>query len=916
MIALFHTVVARVRAFLRPGGLDLDFEEELEAHLAMAEEEKVRQGLSREEARRRARVELGGLTQLREAGRAARGLPWLDTFRLDVRLGLRMLRKSWGLTLVGGLAMTTAMVLGVLIFTFFDWSLGDALPLDEGDRVVALQIWDEKAQRPVEMSMDDFARWRDSLRSLEDIGAFQTLERNLILGDGSVARGAGANLERTHAETVSIAEMTASGFRLARVRPLLGRALAEEDELAGAAPVVVIGFDVWQSRFRGDPAALGQEIRLGDTVHTVVGVMPEDFAFPVSHRFWRPLRRNRSASLPADSEAAVFARLAPGFTLENARSELATLGLLPSSAASREAASLEARQALEPRVLAYAPSFTGNVDPWLVRLVLALVTLLLVPPCANIAILVYARTVTRQEEFAARYALGASRGRIVVQLFVEMLVLAVVAAGLALGIAYLFVEWLVANLVSFSGGEAPFWMDLTLSYRTVLFALVLAVVAALIAGLLPALKATGRQMRSGLHSLGSRTGIQLGKTWTALVVVQVAISLAALPAAVELGWGTVRKGVLGPGFAAGEYLTARLAMDREMGGENEPRAFAQRFAALQGELVRRLNDEPGVWGVTLAEIPGDEPWDRIEIEVEIERVSPPGDVPLLPTRSLVRRSQVDESFFEVFEIPTLTGRAFEMGEGESEDHIVIVNQTFVQQLVGAGNPLGHRISYLPMNGGEESKALEARTWYEIVGGVADRPANATHGTVYHPGNPGQVHPASLALRVGSDPTRVADRLREITTGLSPSLRVDEIFSLDEIYREKAVGNNIGAFILAAVTLSVLLLAAAGMYALLSFTVNQRRREIGIRAALGAQPRRLLGAIFRRVLGQVAVGTTGGVLVALLLKLYLPAEKVGGWSVPGIIPAATVLMLLVGLLAAAGPARRGLRVDPIEELRNG
>ncbi len=892
MATFLRVMVARIRAFLRPGELDRDFDQELATHLAMAEEDKMRQGMTREQARRSARVELGGLTRLREASRAARGLPWLDASWLDVKLGLRMLRKSWGLTLVGGLAMTVAIGIGVVVFAFFDLVFGGTLPLDDGDRVVAIQTWDARAHRRHHTSLPDFERWRDRLRSVEDVGAFQHIERNLVTADGP-------------AEPVSIAEMTASGFQLARVPPLLGRPLVEEDERDDATPVVVIGYDVWQSRFSADPAVVGQTVRLGDTVRTVVGVMPESFAFPVNHRFWTPLRAAPSGYARDEGPVRVFARLAPGVTLEGAQAELTTLGLL---------AVPETDEELHPKVVPYTFAFASDNERgevrWVVRLILFLVTLLLVPPCANIAILVYARTVTRQEEFAARYVLGASRGRIVGQLFIEVLVLAAGAAGVALVFARLALGQAQELLMQDLSDGPPFWMDFTLSFTTVLFAAGLAVLAAMIAGVVPALKATGDQMQSGLRALGSRTGMQLGATWTALVVAQVAFSMAALPAAVEMGWGTIRKGILGPGFAAEEFLTARLVMDREM-----------LASTLQAELVRQLKAEPGVLGVTVvAAVPGEEPW----VDIEIDGV-PLAEDGIFESNHLVRFNQVDDVFFDVFDIPLLTGRGLPAGDLEPTRAAVIVNQTFAQQLLGdasaslvplRGNPLGRRVRqrFIRTRGG---KALAASgTWYEIVGVVADLHANASQSTMYYPMAPGSMQPVSLALRVEATAASVADRLREITTALEPTLRVEEVRTLDAVYRQQAVGNNMGAFALAAVTLAVLLLSAAGIYALMSFTVNQRRREIGIRSALGAQPQRVLAGIFKRALGQVAVGAGFGALLALLLDYYLPMKVVGGWDVPGIIPAAATFMTVVALLAAAGPARRGLRVDPIAELREG
>jgi hypothetical protein len=188
MWAFLHVTMARIRGFLRPGVLDRDFDRELETHLAMSEETKMRQGMTREQARRAARVELGGRTQLREAARASRGLPWVGGFWLDVKLGIRMLRKAWGLTLVGGLAMTGVIGIGAIVFAFFDTLVWGTLPLDDGARVVAIQTWDAAAHRRHDTSVQDFERWRDELRSVEDVGAFQTIERSLVPARASPSR--------------------------------------------------------------------------------------------------------------------------------------------------------------------------------------------------------------------------------------------------------------------------------------------------------------------------------------------------------------------------------------------------------------------------------------------------------------------------------------------------------------------------------------------------------------------------------------------------------------------------------------------------------------------------------------------------------------------------------------------------------
>lgn len=916
MVEHIRVLMARIHGFFRARHLAREFDEEIEAHLAMAEEEKIRQGMTPEEARRSARIELGGVTQLREAGRDARGLPWLDAHWLDIKLGIRMLRKSWGLTLVGGAAMAIVIAIGAGVFNFFDTVLGNSLPLDEGERVVALMAWDPAANRRQMTSIHDFERWRDTLRSVETLGAFRQVERQLSLEPR--APGAPGGL----AQTVSVAEITAPGLQVARVAPVLGRALTDDDAHAAADPVLVLGHGVWRSRFASDPAVLGRRVRLDQTWHTVVGVMPEGFAFPVDHQFWTPLRA-RAVDHDHDRAPRVFAfaRLAPGVTLERAQAELTAVGLLPSSAPA------EGQEQASPRVVPYPLAFVSTEsgdEHLLAGIMLVLVVLLLLPPCANIAILVYARTVTRQEEIAARYVLGASRRRIVVQLFVEILVLSMGASAIALMLVKVGGDYFQDTVAM--GGGVPFWIEFgQFSWETVLFTVGLALVAALIAGVVPALQATGRLMNLGLRALGSRTGMRLGPTWTTLIVGQIAFSVAVLPSALSMVWGTLRPGVLGPGFAAEEFLTARLEIEPEVAPDSEVDSrpsFDTRFAALQEEFVRQLESTSGGLDITLSSsLLGREPWARVEVEavevdaVEVDAVaSGKGEQPAPFIADFVH---VDDRFFGVFGMPLLAGREFEAGDPGAEQSVVVVNLAMAQHLTTLGpsgeEVLGRRLRYLLEKG---QGTVDDGPWYEIVGVVDDLPKHTENRVVYHPMVPGAIHPVSLAVRRPTADASMAERLREVAVGMAPTLRLAEVRSLDGIYRENQREDNLPAYALAAVTFSVLLLSAAGMYALMAFTVNQRRREMGIRAALGAQPVRLMMDILRHAFSQVTMGALGGFGVASLLAWLLPIEIVGGRSIPGIIPAAALLMITVGIFAAMASSRRGLRGDPLDALREG
>ena len=548
--------------------------------------------------------------------------------------------------------------------------------------------------------------------------------------------------------------------------------------------------------------------------------------------------------------------------------------------------------------------------------------MLLLPPCANIAILNYARTVTRQQEFAARHALGGSRARIVWQLFIESLVLTAAAAAVALMILRVVSVVVAGRLQQIPGGP-PFWMTFDVSYRTLLFIAGLAVAGAAMSGLVPALQATRRLARLGAGALAGRTSLRLGATWTTLVIAQVAFSVGVLPLAAELAWGTLRTGAVGPGFAAEEFATARVALEEGrlvLNARERAAGFDDRQRELAGnrqrELARRLPLEvPGILAVAAALCPpGEEPWVFVDIEgreVPSEAAVFNGRLPGFPARF----NQVDASFFKMYQVPTLIGRGFAAGDVAAEPDAVIVNRNFADTIAPGGNALGHRFRYVRAMDGKRLDGPEADRWYEVVGVVGNLPVTTDARVAYHPAAPGQIHPAHLQLRLRGGPTGLAERLRDVAARVDPALHVDQVRTLAEVYRDQRFGDNLGAITIGAVTGSVLLLSAAGLYALMAFTVAQRRREIGIRSALGAQPGQLVAAVFRRAFWQIGAGSAVGMLAAYLVGRYVPIEQVGGLPIPGVLPGAAAFMLLVGVLAALGPARRGLRIDPTEALRS-
>jgi putative ABC transport system permease protein len=857
-MALLTRLRSMWRVLTRSRELDAEMQEEMRFHIEMETERLMRErGLDAREARRQAHIRFGGLEKYKEESRDARGLAWLGAMSLDARLALRMLVKHRWLTLVGGFATAVAIAIGATFFEFSSELLNPALPLDDGERVVALQS-----------EPQDFIALREQLKSVEQLSAFRTVQHNFV-ADG------------TAPEPIKVAEMTASGFAIARVAPMRGRYLLPGDEVSGAAPVIVIGYDAWQSRFGADPQIIGSALNLGGIRYTVVGIMPDGFRFPVSHQFWIPLRAD------VRTKVHVFGRLAHGATIGKAQAELKTI--VQRAAKPNERVSV--------RVLPYTREHVDLTDPalvWLLRLARFVVSVLVLVVSVNLAILVYARTVTRLGEIALRTALGASRKRILAQLFLEAFALTL--AGAAAGLALTHVALKRMEQFAIVNGSVPFWLHFDLSFGSVLYALAMAIGAALIVGVLPGLKATRAGITANLSAVNARSGTRLGPTWTMLVVAQVAIAVAILPVAAYLAWPMVRIETEGAGFAAEEFMVANVFLS------DDAKVDATRLAARQLELVSRLEMEPGVSAVTVSSsVPGFSG----DGSIEFERGTAVRD----GAGSEVNGIHVSLDMFDVYDAKILAGRAFNAGDLGAAN-TVIVNRAFVEEFLGGRDALGVRFRYVGARG----------EWHQIVGVVRDfpsfSPSPGSEGapTIYHAAAPGELDPFTVSVRFNRPiPAGVAERMREIGAQVDPALQLRRVVPLSQFYDDVRAIWRYLAWGVGLVTISVLLLSAAGIYALMSFTVAQRTREIGIRTALGAHPRQLLFSIFARVLRQLLLGLLAGSLLAGLL--FVAAD----FTLPrasALLAAVAAVMLIVGLLAALGPARRSLRIDAVEALSAG
>lgn len=899
-----HAAREWMRALFLRAREDADTDEELRFHVDMETQRLMRErGLSEGEARRQAAVSFGGVEKFKEQVRDARGFAWLSSLSLDLKLAGRMLLKYPGLTVVGVLGMAVAIAISATFVGMLHAYVTPRIPLEEGDRLVGLQNWDTQKGEKDPHLLHDFVQWRRELKKVEQLSAYASMRRNLIGADGSAA-------------VVHIAAITASAFQVARISPLLGRPLLPEDELPDAPAVVVIGFDAWQTRFAGDPNIIGRTLRLGENVFTIVGVMPAGYTFPVNFGFWIPLKVNPTDyARRAGPELQVFGRLAEGASFEEAKAELRAWG-------QRMAADYpQTDQHRSPGVVRFNDSFfvVGAGGSRLQLLILQmLISMMLVVVAVNVAILVYARTVTRWAEIAARSALGASRIRIVSQLFTEALTLSAVAGIIGVTVASLVMRFLHNLLVSIAAdyGGLPFWLKPGLPGAAIVYVMVLVVLGAVIVGVLPALQATGSNLQTGIRQLGGGTGMQLGRTWTVLIVAQVAVVVGMLPLSVVSIIEYARYGYAQPGFPADQYIVSVIEMDRATvptaQAEQYSAAFEARYADRLLELQRRLAAQPTVAATTLAlNVPAEELTGAIEVEgVAVADRASGNDI---------RYTRVAPDFFATFDVQVVAGRGFGDSDARGTATPVIVNRAFVQDFLGGSNALGRRVRYRTSASWDASEAVQVGQWYEIVGVVENLPANRFNldpslARVYHPLRPGEGHPLSIAVRLrGTTPAAFASTLRRTISAVDPALRAHELAPLSDRYEH---GDRsflrIGLLAMVSITLAVMLLSAAGIYALMSFTVNRRRREIGIRAALGADARRLLGGIFRRAFRQLAMGVAAGAAFAFLASSSLnPQQRT---ELPMATTIVAIAVLGMGILGAYGPARRGLRVQPTEALK--
>jgi predicted permease len=923
--------VFRLLSSFRSSRAERELAREIRSHLQLLEDQYIASGMSAKEARYAARRAFGGVEQVKEHQREARMFRWLAGWPMDLKLGGRMLVKYPGLTIVGGVAMAFAIWVGIVIFQVVGLFVHPTLPLPQGARLVEIRSMDVAKKVQEEQILHDFLEWRQSLRSLTGLGAWRDSSRNLIVSAGGDAR------------PVKVAEMSVSGFRVADGEPLMGRVLVEADERPEAPTVAVIGYDVWRMRFDSDPHVLGRTVQLGTEDATVVGVMREGFEFPVSHDVWLPLKTAVLDHKPRSGPAiTVFALLAPGETMQTAQAEVTTAG--------RRAATEmpDTHQHLVPRVQPYAMLIApGEPDEQPIMYSIYFFTaMLLILICGNVGLLLFARAASREADLVVRTALGASRGRICAQMFAEALVLGSIAAIVGVTAADITLQTWGVVFLETNYGRLPFWFDLSLSPGAFAVAIVLTVAGAAIAGIVPALKITRRMGHRIKQTTAGSGGLQFGGIWTVVIVAQVAATVM-FPALVYMEQFMLRRiQDFDPGFASEQYLSVQIERDYPVDGGLNPDAATvaknARLTATLQELRRRLAAQPGVAGVTFAEnLPTtNHPQKIIELGDASNASSPALAVaaPDLSALALAKAEEatvaaVDPAYFEVLDAPVLAGRGFTAADAVPGARVAIVDQGFVDQVLHGRNAVGQQVRFrYPAPSlrhwapGNPDNPAGPGDWYEVVGvvrelgvGAPTEPGRASG--LYIPATPDLFDQIHMMVHVrGGDPLTLAPQLRETAAAVDPSLRLVNLHRANEVNNDILWVTRLWLRITIVLSAVAIVLSLAGIYAVLSFTVARRTREIGVRVALGASRRRIVLATFRRPLSQVAFGIAVGTSIifaaaSLIKYTEFPGAK-SDLTLEGVAMIVTygIVMLGVCMLACVVPTRRALNIEPTVALR--
>ena len=804
----------------------------------------------------------------------------MDHLKQDIQYAFRRLFKSPGFTLVAVATLALGIGANSAIFSVVNGVLLKPLPYPESDRLVGVYHVTE-GQREV-MSGPNFIDVTGAAKSLENAAAVNSTDITLT-GDGEPVR-------------LDIARVSASLFNVLRVRPMLGRTFNADENTPGKTDVVVLSHALWKGRFGGDPSIVGKHIMLDGVSKEVIGVMPAGFAYPVAREAWLPIKYDESfvSKQRAAWYLRVVARLKPGVTPQQSAAEVETLG--KNLARQYPAANEGVGMTTFPLQEAMVGDIRGSV-----LVLLGAVGFVLLIACANVANLLLARAAARETEMAVRTALGARRGRLVRQLLTECVILSLAggALGLLLGV------WGVAFLVSLKPQGIPRLDAVTIDATVVLFTFGIAILTGLAFGVVPALHSTrgalsGSLKEGGRGAVTSRGGARIRGV---LVVVEMALAVMLLAGAGLLMRSFVRLQSVDPGFNPVQTLSFELSLP-DVQYATEPRQVA-----FFDQLLPRLRALPGVRAadaVMMLPLTGN----NFNISFEVAG-RPPISPALQPTMEV---RVATPGYLSEMGIPLKRGRGFTDDDKAGTPPVVILTETSAQKFFPNEDPIGKTIKLGWGRGAGKPKAGG-----EVVGIVGDvKGASLSEPNlpqIYLPYRQWPVESMSVVMKTTTPPESLVAAVRQEVHAIDPNLPVSGVGTLEKIIAESISQPRFYMMLLAIFASVALLLAAIGIFGVLSYAVSQRTREIGIRMALGAPGRTVVGLIVRQAMILVASGVAAGTIAALLVSKTItgmlfsvaPTDPVTFGSVAAVLVA-------VALFASYLPARRATRVDPIVALR--
>jgi putative ABC transport system permease protein len=805
----------------------------------------------------------------------------MDTFRQDLRYALRRLFKNPGFTTVAILTLALGIGANAAIFSVVHGVLLKRLPYGDPDRLVQVFHSDNGGTHS-SMSGPDFFDVTRLSRTLED-GAIIARSRTVLTGNGEPVR-------------LDAAQVSAQFFDVLRVEPLIGRTFRPEENQPGNTQVAVLSYGIWQQRFGGASRVIGQRIMLDGVSTEVVGVMPEGFAFPVGRVLWTPIVYDNA--LTTESRGAWYliaiGRARPGVPLDQVSAEVETIGqqLAKQYPDQNEGVRIIAVPLLEATV--------GDVRRAVLTLLGAVAFVLLIA-CANVANLLLARAAARGSEMAVRTALGAGRGRLVRQLLTESVLLSVVGGALGL----LLAVWGVDVLKSLRPDGIPRLDDVRVDWIVVAFTIAVAVLTGMVFGMVPAWQSTrealsGALKEAGRGALTSRSGARMRH---ALVIAEMALAVMLLAGAGLLIKSFSRLSAVDPGFE----VRSALAFDLSLPDLRYEKPETQ--VAFFDQLMPRLKSIPGVQsaGAVMA-LPLSGTSFVLSFQVAGRPPVPPAQRPVMQVRV------ADVGYFPAVGIPLQRGRWLTDDDRAGSPQVVLLTETAARRFFPNEDPIGKRIT---LGWGRDDGA---RAGGEVVGIIGDLKetglAEADPPQIYVPFRQWPVQGMAVVLKTAVPPESVTASARREVQAVDPNLPIANVRTLEQVVARSISQPRFYMTLLAAFAGVALLLAAIGIFGVLSYAVAQRTREIGIRMALGAQARSLLGLVIRHAMLLAGTGVAAGMIAAWFLSKTMMSTLLFDTDPHDLTTFGLVALTLtmVALIAACVPARRATRVDPIIALR--